>query len=94
MTHDLTELDAHEQPSDKLRAVWKSVSKAEQAALTQGTQIDDPRDSGFLAQLGHIGVIRRDQVLEAHRHLLGSEAVDVESVEDAPIYYHPILPGI
>jgi hypothetical protein len=93
MTHALTELDAHEQPSDKLRAVWKAVSKSDQADLFQGSQIDDPRDPDHLAQFCQAGVISADQVAKAYGHLLGRPAGKVEGARDAPIYYHPILPG-
>jgi len=94
MMHDLSKLDAHEQPSDTLRAVWKAVSKASQENLIQGAQIDDPRDPDHLAQFCQAGEISADQVTKAYAQLLGRKAEGLETASGAPIYYHPILPGM
>ncbi|KAI9151978.1 Alpha-ketoglutarate-dependent dioxygenase abh1 [Paramyrothecium foliicola] len=39
----LDELDAHEQPSDEMRAEWKSFSRMDPGAFNNEPRIDDPR---------------------------------------------------
>lgn len=87
------DLDAHEQPSEQMKAEWKHFSRLDQSILLQET-LDDPRlplsESGFL----QTGSIPRSTISEAYSHL-GPEytAVDADGA-DAPILYHPLLPGI
>ncbi|UKZ83075.1 hypothetical protein TrVFT333_010876 [Trichoderma virens FT-333] len=37
------DLDAHEQPSDQMKAEWKHFSRLDQTVLLQETPLDDPR---------------------------------------------------
>ncbi|POR34006.1 Alpha-ketoglutarate-dependent dioxygenase abh1 [Tolypocladium paradoxum] len=92
MTVNLSELDAHEQPSDELRAEWKHFSRLKPQVLLQDSRIDDPRlapeESGFHTA----GAVAREQIAEAFSHLdpeYGTQAKD-----DAPILFHPLLPGL
>lgn len=91
MTANLTELDAHEQPSDEMRTEWKYFSKLEPAVLVKDPRIDDPRlslsENGFKIA----GSIAKDEVERAFRSLGDEYASYAES--DVPIIYHPLLPG-
>lgn len=91
MTVDITSLDAHEQPSDELRAKWKAYSKTEAADLSMH-DIDDLRSPGKTAEFVLADKIPTDQLRTAFSHLSTSIASSLE-LEDAPIYYHPLLPG-
>ena len=92
MTHDLTELDAHEQPSDRLRAIWKAISKSDQDELLRGPDVDDPRSPEFLARLQRAGSIPAASIADSFSHVADRPSPESE-VQDAPIYYHPMLPG-
>lgn len=87
----ITEIDAHEQPADELRATWKSWAKMEAKEVRDHARIDDPRkpphESGFL----QAGSITKEQRREAFSHL-GEEYAE-EAQEDVPVLYHPLLPG-
>ncbi|CAI6090293.1 unnamed protein product [Clonostachys chloroleuca] len=90
MTINLGDLDAHEQPSDELRAEWKSFSKKEPAELLNETKLDDPRLP--LSQTGFVsaGSILKNQLTEAFKQL----GISQEAQEDAQIIHHPLLPGL
>lgn len=87
----ITDLDAHEQPSDCMKAKWKSYSKMNAASFIDNTHIDDPRappsEAGFLQS----GVIPASQLKEAFAAIDPSYS---EPVSDVPILYHPLLPGM
>ncbi|KAL7919060.1 hypothetical protein ACQKWADRAFT_302491 [Trichoderma austrokoningii] len=89
----MPDLDAHEQPSDQMKAEWKHFSRLDQSLL-QETALDDPRlpldKSGFV----QTGSIPRSTISEAYSHL-GPEyaAIDADGA-DAPILHHPLLPGL
>lgn len=89
MTISFGDLDAHEQPSEALRAEWKSFSRLEPQELAADPRIDDPRaplsDSGFLTY----GTIPTKQIVEAFGHL----GINGLLENDAPIIHHPLLPG-
>ena len=89
MTLDLTTLDAHEQPSEQLRAIWKGYSRAEKADLLKSTSIDDFTIPEKAAEFCVAGTIPASSVRSAFSHL--DEAIHVD--EDVKIYYHPLLPG-
>jgi len=94
MTAEITELDAHEQPSDELRAKWKGYAKADQKDLIENVSrdIDDLTLAEKAAEFCLAGTIPAEQLNRSFSHLCPSDAsVTVE--QDAPIYYHPILPG-
>lgn len=90
MTINLGDLDAHEQPSDELRAEWKSFSKKEPAELLNETKLDDPRLP--LSQTGFVsaGSISKNQLTEAFKQI----GISQEAQEDAQIIHHPLLPGV
>ncbi|KPM44990.1 hypothetical protein AK830_g1511 [Neonectria ditissima] len=92
MTKNLTELDAHEQPSDHMRAEWKRFSRQDPATLLNDARIDDPRApphaSGFLTA----GCRTKAQVASSFAHLGPECARHAEA--DVPILYHPLLPGL
>ncbi|KAL7941202.1 hypothetical protein V8C42DRAFT_198354 [Trichoderma barbatum] len=88
------DLDAHEQPSDQMKAEWKHFSRLDQTKLLQETPLDDPRlpleQSGFCLS-GHIP---RSQISEAFSHLGPQFVEEGKDAGDAPILYHPLLPGL
>ncbi|KHN95940.1 oxidoreductase [Metarhizium album ARSEF 1941] len=92
MTVSLSELDAHQQPSDEMRAEWKEVSRLDPSAVVQDPRIDDPRlppcENGFRPS----GKIDKTQVAEAFA-ALGDEFRRLAQ-EDIPIIHHPLLPGL
>lgn len=92
MAVSLGDLDAHEQPSDTMRAEWKAFTKLDHNVVLQDPRIDDTRrpheETGFKTA-GHIS---KAQMKEAFSQLgLNEDVVPVE--EDAPILHHPLLPG-
>ncbi|TWU74993.1 hypothetical protein ED733_005889 [Metarhizium rileyi] len=91
MTGLLAELDAHEQPSDEMRAEWKYFSRLEPAAIAQDPRIDDPRrplsENGFQAA----GKISKTQLAAAFAEM-GVEFQQLAE-EDAPVICHALLPG-
>lgn len=94
MAQDLTKLDAHEQPSERMRAIWKGISKSDQAELLKSHEIDDPRSSECLARFRQAGSISASSISAAYAHVTDpSTSPERAEAEDAPIYYHPMLPG-
>jgi len=94
MSLAITELDAHEQPSDALRAEWKSFAKADQKDLDY-SKIDDIHDAEKIGQFCVAGVIPAEQVNRAFDSLYGDGGASQHHVQDdAPIYYHPLVPGV
>lgn len=91
MTVNLTELDAHEQPSDQMRAQWKAFSRKEPSELIEDPFVDDPRapleKSGFVAYSS----LPKEQVARSFAEL-GPEYVKYAE-RDATIIHHPLLPG-
>ncbi|KAL7785895.1 hypothetical protein V8C37DRAFT_393375 [Trichoderma ceciliae] len=94
MTPSALDLDAHEQPSEQMKAEWKHFSRLDQSILLQDTPLDDPRlpleESGFCLA-GHIP---RSQISLAFSHLGPEFAAEGAGGDDAPILYHPLLPGL
>ncbi|KAH7161579.1 hypothetical protein EDB81DRAFT_349245 [Dactylonectria macrodidyma] len=92
MTTNLTELDAHEQPSEHMRAEWKRLSRQEAEAFIDNPSVDDPRaplhESGFLTA----GSLPQAQLAIGFAKLAPECAAFAES--DVPIIYHPLLPGL
>jgi hypothetical protein len=92
MLVDIKDLDAHEQPSDELRGKWKSYSKAEQKDLIESGDIDDLDSAAKANEFCLAGTISAERLNTSFKHITpGSTPVVVE--KDAPIYYHPLLPG-
>lgn len=92
MTADITSLDAHEQPSDELRAKWKAYSKTEAADLLARHDIDDLQIPEKAAQFVLAGEIPTEQLRTSFNHLSPDITSKLE-LHSAPIYYHPLLPG-
>lgn len=97
MTVDLTTLDAHEQPSDHMRAIWKGYSKAENHHLLMGGDIDDLAIPEKLAEFDRAGCISVENLRAAFSRLTegASSAVQPDLPgHDAVIYRHPLVPGL
>lgn len=92
MTVDISELDAHEQPSDELRASWKAYAKTDHKLFRDHPDIDDPRSEAQRVEFVTAGTIPAERLAEALRHV-HSEPLDPADVQDVPILYHPLLPG-
>ncbi|PNY28978.1 Alpha-ketoglutarate-dependent dioxygenase abh1, partial [Tolypocladium capitatum] len=91
MAVNLAELDAHEQPSDEMRAEWKHFSRLEPEVLLRDDRVDDPRLPPEESGLHTAGIITREQIAEAFSHL--DPEYESHAQSDAPILIHPILPG-
>lgn len=93
MTVDnLHELDAHEQPSDQLKALWKSFSKTDQSELLSNGPIDDLASESSRTEFVVSGTIPASEIQKAFLDFDPSESY--HDVQDAPIYHHPLLPGL
>ncbi len=90
---DINHLDAHEQPSDELRAKWKAFSKAEPKDLLNSRVIDDLQDSEIAAEFCLAGTIPVETLNRSFREICPSDAPEFQATKDAQIYYHPLLPG-
>ncbi|KAK2033930.1 alkylated DNA repair protein AlkB [Colletotrichum zoysiae] len=93
MAAGIVELDAHEQPSEAMRAQWKAYSRADQKDLINGDSIDDPRSPDQAAKFSVAGKISVDQLTTAFSHIT-SAAVDTSTLHEVPVLYHPLLPGL
>lgn len=93
MAAGIAELDAHEQPSEAMRAQWKGYSRADQKDLINGDALDDPRSSDQAEKFSVAGKISVDQLATAFSHI-SPNAVDTSSLQEVPILFHPLLPGI
>lgn len=91
MTVSLAELDAHEQPSDEMRAEWKHFYRLDPSVVVQDPRIDDPRlplsENGFQAS----GKIDKTQVTDAFAAL--GDHLRSFAQEDIPVISHSLLPG-
>ena len=90
---DITELDAHEQPSEELKAQWKAYSKTDQKELLAGADIDDLASSESRKEFQVAGTVPAERLNNSFKHLLEGSGLDVQVHDDAPIYFHPLLPG-
>jgi len=86
-------LDAHEQPSDELRGIWKTVSRADQVEVLSRGDIDDLADPRVLAEFSQAGSITSETLQAAFDEFLEGSGRELDVESDAAIYYHPILPG-
>ncbi|KAJ4305996.1 hypothetical protein N0V88_000787 [Collariella sp. IMI 366227] len=92
MTGDIKHLDAHEQPSDELRAKWKGFSRAEPKDLFSGRDIDDLHNPESAAEFCIAGTIPVDTLNRSFQHICPANTPEFQATKDAPIYYHPLLP--
>ncbi|GAB1315636.1 hypothetical protein MFIFM68171_05846 [Madurella fahalii] len=95
MTVDIKDLDAHEQPSDELRAKWKAFSRTDQEDLLKTKNIDDLQSAESAAEFCLAGTIPVETLNRSFRHLcLDDTPAGLHASKDAPMYYHPLLPGL
>jgi hypothetical protein len=92
MTSDIKHLDAHEQPSDELRVKWKAFAKTEPKGLPI-SDIDDLQNPDSAAEFCVAGTIPVDSLNRSFQHICPEDAPEFRATKDAPIYYHPLLPG-
>jgi hypothetical protein len=94
MTVDLQSFDAHEQPSDELRTLWKSYQRTDHAKfVNHHPDIDElptPGNPGAFCSAGQVPV---DRLRNAFSQIEGDTWNPEVVVQDAPLYYHPLLPG-
>ncbi|KAJ8120957.1 hypothetical protein O1611_g10225 [Lasiodiplodia mahajangana] len=93
MTLDLTTLDAHEQPSDELRAFWKKYYRTDYADFVNHPDIDE-LDVANPGDFQPAGSISGEKLKESFQLLQGNLQDAPEVIKDAPIYFHPLLPGL
>ncbi|KAK0707394.1 hypothetical protein B0H67DRAFT_602725 [Lasiosphaeris hirsuta] len=94
MTVDIKDLDAHEQPSDELKAKWKVYSKTEQKDLIDGGDIDDLESLDKVAEFCLAGTIPAERLNTSFKNIYPADSTPLQVEKDAPIYYHPLLPGL
>lgn len=92
MNFSVAELDAHEQPSDELRAEWKSFSKMDDKLFDQ-SKIDDPYSSAKASDFQVAGYVSVETLKSAFGKLCSHATSELQVDEDKPIYYHPLMPG-
>lgn len=93
MTLDLTTLDAHEQPDEELKATWKRYSRTEHEDFISHPDIDEldtTKDDGPFKLAGHVP---SERLISSLKQLEGVDWDEKQTFQDAPIYYHPLLPG-
>lgn len=94
MTLDLTTLDAHEQPSDHLRAIWKGYAKTDKADLLTSSNVDDLLVPEKAAEFQKAGSIPAERIRTAFSHLVGDDPSIPQVEEDVDILHHPLIPGL
>ncbi|CAN8097852.1 unnamed protein product [Discula destructiva] len=98
MTVDISTLDAHEQPSDHMRAIWKGYAKADNSNLIKSGDIDDLSSPDKLAEFQIAGTIPVEKLKTAFSYLAGDDSdeppISPAPERDALIYHHPLLPGL
>jgi hypothetical protein len=93
MIADIKELDAHEQPSEELKAKWKAYSKTEQKELIESEEIDDLECAEKTGEFCLAGSIPAERLHTSFKHITPPGSTPFQVEKDAPIYYHPLLPG-
>ncbi|ORY61520.1 uncharacterized protein BCR38DRAFT_440469 [Pseudomassariella vexata] len=94
MTIDLTTLDAHEQPSAELKGTWKAYSKTEYAEFLNHPDIDDLSVPEKAREFSSAGFIPSEKLTSAFKHIEGDAWDEDRVVEDVPVYFHSLLPGL
>lgn len=90
---DLTTLDAHEQPSDHLRAIWKGFAKTDNAHLLKSNNIDDLLKPEKAAEFQKAGTIPAEKIRTAFSHLDADDPSIPQVEEDIDVLHHPLIPG-
>lgn len=94
MVANLHDLDAHEQPSDELRATWKSYYRSDHSAFVDHPDIDDIHVPAKAAEFQKCGAIKSEDLVTAFEHIEGVDWDSSQVKSDAPVYFHPLLPGL
>ncbi|KAI1321234.1 hypothetical protein F5Y16DRAFT_73028 [Xylariaceae sp. FL0255] len=94
MTIDLTTLDAHEQPSDQLKAQWKIYSRTDHTQFRDHPDIDELDTSNLSSDFHIAGHIPREKIKQSFESLHGCPWGSQKELKDAPIYFHSLLPGL
>ncbi|KAF4976904.1 hypothetical protein FZEAL_6480 [Fusarium zealandicum] len=92
MATNLTEIDAHEQPSDQMRAEWKTFMRQDTKDLLNDPRIDDPRASLEESGFRTVSTLPRAQVASSLAHLGSDLASQAEG--DVSVIHHPLIPGL
>ncbi|KAI0898842.1 alkylated DNA repair protein AlkB [Annulohypoxylon nitens] len=94
MPLDLTTLDAHEQPSQELKATWKKYSRTDHADFISHPDIDEldfTKNVGAFHLEGHIP---REKLISSFKQLEDESRDKAQISQDAPFYSHPLVPGL
>jgi hypothetical protein len=96
MTINLSDIDAHEQPSASLKNEFKKISQLKEADIPKDLRLLDSRDAspsaGFTSsEFTRCGTISKEQIQEAQSHLGATHLQD--AISDVPIFHHQLLPG-
>lgn len=94
MVTNLHDLDAHEQPSDELRATWKSYYRSDHNIFVNHPDINDIHVPAKAAEFQQCGAIKTEDLITAFEHIEGADWDSSQVKGDAPVYFHPLLPGI
>ncbi|KAK0616566.1 oxidoreductase [Immersiella caudata] len=94
MTVEIKELDAHEQPSEELKAKWKSYSKTDQQELIDSGEINDLESPEKRAEFVLAGTIPAERLNTSFKAITPPGSTPVQVDKDVPIYFHPLLPGL
>lgn len=91
MAVDLTDLDAHQQPSDEMRAEWKSFSRQDPLSVLQDPRIDDPRAPLEVSGFRVVKSLPQAQLAKSFAHLDPELSSYAEG--DCSVIHHPLIPG-
>lgn len=86
-------MDAHEQPSDHLRAIWKGYAKTENINLLSSGDIDDLSVPEKAAEFQKAGSISADSIRTAYTRLAGDDPSIALVDKDIDVLHHPLIPG-
>lgn len=87
------DLDAHEQPDDGLKAIWKKYSKTDYSEFVNHPDIDEldaTKDDSPFKLAGHVP---RERLVSSFQQLEDVNWDEDQTLQDAPFYFHPLLPG-
>ncbi|KOS22039.1 Alpha-ketoglutarate-dependent dioxygenase abh1 [Escovopsis weberi] len=97
------QLDAHEQPSDEMKAEWKAFSRADQDVLLANSFSPSPSSPPFVIDDPHLpleqngfkqsGVVPASRINEAFSKIIPDYPASAPQ-SDCPIIHHPLLPGL
>ncbi|KAI1141687.1 alkylated DNA repair protein AlkB [Hypoxylon sp. FL0543] len=94
MTVGFATLDAHEQPDEELKATWKKYSRTDHKDFISHPDIDEldfTNSKGTFKLAGHVS---SERLVDSFKQLEGADWDETQVVQDAPFYFHPLLPGL